>query len=114
MASCARIDNNRLAAYGYVIQVRKFKAINTGSVGVTFAVDNKTLEKSGFTVSPDKVPMLTGAPTHAALELTVTLQVSMHTVVDLPLVQLPSKSLLLGLLLLPNVAGVYCISRRTA
>ncbi|KAL0040642.1 hypothetical protein WJX79_000331 [Trebouxia sp. C0005] len=55
-------------------QVRKFKAINTGSVGVTFAVDNKTLEKSGFTFSPDKVPTLTGAPTHAALELTVTLQ----------------------------------------
>jgi hypothetical protein len=76
--------NNRLLAYGDVIQVRKFKAINTGSVGVTFAVDNKTLEKSGFTVSPDKVPMLTGAPTHAALELTVTLQVSMYTVVILP------------------------------
>ncbi len=110
MASHARIDNNRLAAYGDVIQVRKFKAINTGSVGVTFAVDNKTLEKSGFTVSPDKVPMLTGAPTHAALELTVTLQVSMHTVVNLPLCNCQAKVYLLGLLLLPNVAVGCCIS----
>lgn len=81
-SQCAQRDNNRLVAYGDVIQVRKFKAINTGSVGVTFAVDNKTLEKSGFTVSPDKVPMLTGAPTHAALELTVTLQVGMHAVIN--------------------------------
>ena len=113
MASWAQIDNNRLVACGAVVQVRKFKAINTGSMGVTFAVD-KTLEKSGFTVSPDKVPMLTGAPAHAALELTVTLQVSMHAVVNLPLVQLPSKSLQLGLLLLPNIAVVFCISCCTA
>ena len=84
MASCAQMNNAMLVAYGDIIQVRKFKAINTGSVGVTFAVDNKTLEKSGFTISPDKVPALIGAPTHAALELTVTLQVSMHPVVNLP------------------------------
>jgi len=85
-----------LVAHGDVIQVRKFKAINTGSVGVTFAVDNKTLEKSGFTVSPDKVPMLTGAPAHAALELTVTLQVSMHTVVLLPLCNCQAEVCCLG------------------
>ena len=110
MASCAQMDNVMLVAYGDVIQVRKFKAINTGSVGVTFVVDNKTLEKSGFTVSPDKVPALIGAPTHAALELTVTLQVSMHPVVKLATVQLPSTNLLFGLLRLANVAVVCCIS----
>ena len=42
-------------------------------------MDNKTMEKSGFTVLPGKVPVLAGAPTHAALELTVTLQVSIHS-----------------------------------
>ena len=62
------------------VQVRKFKAINTGSLGVTFAMDNKTMEKSGFTVSPDKVPLLAGAPAHASLELSVTLQVRMSLV----------------------------------
>lgn len=62
------------------MQVRKFKAINTGSLGVTFAVDNKAMEKLGFTVTPHKVPLLAGAPAHASLELTVTLQVSMFSV----------------------------------
>ena len=62
-------------------QVRKFKAINTGSVGVSFVLDTKTMEKAGFFVSPDKVPVLAGAPTHAALELTITLQVSLHILV---------------------------------
>ena len=58
------------------MQVRKFKAVNTGSLGVTFAMDNKAMQKLGFTVSPVKVPLLVGAPAHASLELTVTLQVS--------------------------------------
>lgn len=57
-------------------QVRKFKVVNTGSLGVTFTMDTKSLEKSGFTVTPDKLPLLAGAPVHASLELTVTLQVS--------------------------------------
>lgn len=57
-------------------QVRKFKAVNTGSLGVTFAMDTKAMEKSGFTVTPDKMPLLAGAPVHASQELTVTLQVS--------------------------------------
>ena len=57
-------------------QVRKFKAVNTGFLGVTFAMDTKAMEKSGFTVTPDKMPLLAGAPIHASLELTVTLQVS--------------------------------------
>ena len=69
-------------------QVRKFKAVNTGSLGVTFAMDTKAMEKSGFTVTPDKMPLLAGAPTHASLELTVTLQVSL-------------SSSLLALLLIP-------------
>jgi len=60
------------------VQVRKFKAINTGSLGVSFVMDNKAMEKSGFTVSPNKVPVLAGAPTNAALELIVTLQVSCY------------------------------------
>ena len=37
------------------------------------------MEKSGFTVTPDKMPLLPGAPIHASLELTVTLQVSLST-----------------------------------
>ena len=63
------------------VQVRKFKAINTGSVGVSFVLDSKAMEKAGFFVSPDKVPVLAGAPTHAALELTITLQVSLCTLI---------------------------------
>lgn len=65
-------------------QVRKFKAVNTGSLGVTFALDTKAMEKSGFTVTPDKMPPLAGAPVHASLELTVTLQVSMPAAMSLP------------------------------
>lgn len=56
--------------------MRKFKAVNTGILPVSFAMDIKAMEKAGFFVAPDKVPALAGAPTHGALELTVTLQVS--------------------------------------
>ena len=38
-------------------------------------MDTKAMEKAGFFVAPDKVPTLAGAPTHTALEITVTLQV---------------------------------------
>lgn len=58
-------------------QVRKFQAVNTGSLGVTFAMDTKAMEKSGFTVTPDKMPLLAGAPVNASQELTITLQVSL-------------------------------------
>ena len=60
-------------------QVRKFKAVNTGCLAVAFAMDTRAMEKSGFTVTPDKMPLLAGAPVHASLELTVTLQVSPST-----------------------------------
>ena len=39
-------------------------------------MDTKAMEKSGFTVTPDKMPLLAGAPVHSSLELTITLQVS--------------------------------------
>lgn len=58
-------------------QVRKFKVVNTGSLAVTFTMETKSMEKSGFTVAPDKLPLLAGAPVNASLELTVTLQVSL-------------------------------------
>ena len=60
-------------------QVRKFKAVNTGCLGVTFAMDTKAMEKYGFTVTPDKMPLLAGAPVHGSLELTVTLQVGLSS-----------------------------------
>ena len=64
------------------MQVRKIKAINSGILNVSFAMDTKAMEKSGFTVSPEKLPQLAGAPLHAALELTVTLQVSLSHIIN--------------------------------
>lgn len=75
-------------------QVRKFKVVNTGSLGVTFTMDTKSMEKSGFTVAPDKLPLLAGAPINASLELTVTLQVSLCSAVLL----LPSQLWLMVLM----------------
>ena len=59
-----------------MMQVRKFKAVNVGSLPVNFAMDVKAMEKAGFLVTPDKLPTLAAAPTHASVEITVTLQVS--------------------------------------
>ena len=71
-------------------------------MGVTLSMDTKAMEKSGFTVTPDKMPMLAGAPVHASLELTVTLQVSLST----------ALLLLLQLLLLWLQLLLYCHSHK--
>ena len=57
--------------------MRKFKAINTGGLAVGFTLDIKAMQKGGFILSPEDLPVLAGAPTHQAADLTITLQVNL-------------------------------------
>ena len=57
-------------------QVRKFKAINTGGLAVGMSLDTKAMNRAGFSISPEELPLLAGAPTHGTVDIAVTLQVS--------------------------------------
>lgn len=58
--------------------MRKFKAINTGGLAVGFTLDMKAMQKAGFSLMPEDLPVLAGAPTHQAADLSITLQVTCH------------------------------------